>query len=437
MTTKQIWLIGGKNSNADKAFLWTEDIPDVTDADTVIIDLRTFPPEPTRDHPLPFMPSYGQDPSPWWIEDRIFGWKRNIMNNLHDKIYSGGHVIFLLHFNPVSEYLCNQGLIPCRVNITKTPSRAMLPNNKHQFAKYLECVNHTNVKILFLPTIVIDDPESIQPLYGEAYKITDNSERALGASFVITRENDTKGHLTLLPPYQPSKTEQALDAIISVFKDSVDESPPQWIDAIQFPGLEYIENEINALNVQINNIEDKISRLQADKIDLLKYRRLLYSAGTPLEQAVKLAFTTLGFNEINKIRDDGKEDWIIKPRFIPNVDCGILEVKGRTAVAALSDIRQCDSWVQDYLCMDSPISTKGIFVVNQFRKNTFPDSKELRKSFAPNQMEFVQSRKICIIPTYVLFEAVKTVLEGHKPNRAKIEQAIFTTSGVLDFLRID
>ena len=38
-----VWVIGGKNANADKSFLWTDDIQDITDADIIIIDLSTFP----------------------------------------------------------------------------------------------------------------------------------------------------------------------------------------------------------------------------------------------------------------------------------------------------------------------------------------------------------------------------------------------------------
>ena len=436
MTNKEIWVIGAKNSNADKSFRWTDDIPDVTDADIIIIDLSKFPPPPKTDTPRHFPPPVGPlDPTPREIEGRDEKWKERITDNLSDKIFSGGHVIFLLHYNSVSAFMCENGLIPYGIDIKNIPNRIICFNNKHQFAKYLEHADTSDVE-LFLPSPVIDKPRSIRLLGSENYKITDKSKRTLGASFVADAGDGTSGRLTLLPPCQPSKTEQALDAIISVLRGDVAELPPQWAEAISIPGVENIENEINGLDDQIKKTKSKISRLESKKNDLVKYRALLYSSGIPLEQSVKAAFIKLGFDEIDQVRS-GKEDWKIELRSIHATKFGVLEVKGRNAQTPVADLRQCMAWVDDYLLQSPPICAKGIFVTNQYRWDAYPESKKERKLFAPNQIEFAKLRKICIIPTYVLFEAVKKALEGHKPDRDKIEQEIFDTNGVLDSLIMD
>ena len=94
------------------------------------------------------------------------------------------------------------------------------------------------------------------------------------------------------------------------------------------------------------------------------------------------------------------------------------------------------AWVDDYARQSPPISAKGIFVANQYRWEKYPESKTKRKLFGPEEIELAVSRGICIIPTCLLFEAVKKVLEGHKPDRDKIEQVIFDTNGVLDSLLV-
>ena len=82
--------------------------------------------------------------------------------------------------------------------------------------------------------------------------------------------------------------------------------------------------------------------------------------------------------------------------------------------------------------METPVETKGIFIPNQFRLMNLSESRERRKHFEPNELEFVKTRKICIIPTYVLFEAANKILDGQDPNRNEIEQKIFSTNGILE-----
>ena len=127
---------------------------------------------------------------------------------------------------------------------------------------------------------------------------------------------------------------------------------------------------------------------------------------------MKAAFILLGFNEINKARGPNNEDWRIEFRSVPDVAFGVLEVKGRAEKTKRQDIVQCNTWVDDYFTMTSLIKSKGIFIPNQFRLNPFPQSKIRRKCFEPNELEYAKTRKICIIPTYVLFEAVNKVLGG-------------------------
>ena len=115
----------------------------------------------------------------------------------------------------------------------------------------------------------------------------------------------------------------------------------------------------------------------------------------------------------------------------------MLEVKGKEKGAALSDIGQCHKWVEEYVHMKPSVATKGIFVINQFRLHDLVKSKDKRKRFPPNELEYAHKREICILPTYVLFDAVNDVLKrDSKPNRDKIEELIYKTNGVLDSIEL-
>ena len=80
---------------------------------------------------------------------------------------------------------------------------------------------------------------------------------------------------------------------------------------------------------------------------------------------------------------------------------------------------------------------KGIFIPNQFRLEKYPDSQSNRLHFEPNEIDYSEKRDICIIPSCVLFESVKKILNGKSPNRKKIEEQIINTKGILKEIQIE
>jgi hypothetical protein len=74
---------------------------------------------------------------------------------------------------------------------------------------------------------------------------------------------------------------------------------------------------------------------------------------------------------------------------------------------------------------------KGIFICNQYRLNPYPKSKDDRIRFEPNELDYADTRRICVMPSFVLFEAVKSVLSGNVKTIANLEEIIAKTNGVL------
>ena len=170
-------------------------------------------------------------------------------------------------------------------------------------------------------------------------------------------------------------------------------------------------------------MSEKIEQLQSEKKKIQNHLRLLYCKSTPLENAVMEAFKLLGFDEIRKIREPNKEDWVFEFKHEKQFKYGIIEVKGSDTRTKQEDIVQSSKWVDERFAIDKSVS-KGIFIPNQHRTKEYSKSKKDKMHFEPNELQYSQMKSICIIPSFVLFEAVKDILDGKKKSRKDIEKLI-------------
>ena len=445
----EIWVIGSKNTHADQSFLWSEDIPNISDADTVIIDMTTL------------------DKS---ILDQIKSKIENIRQELHDKLYSDGTVVYVLNPDKImvdqglnEPSVVNHDLLPIKIDIHKTSRGTKLHwDDKHPYSDYLKDVEYFEYYFeAHDGDVFIDDELSV----------TDNSDRMLSGKFFMDAFEDTDdedtddedtddedtddedtddedtddedtddediGNFIILPP-MTNNHDESINKIISVVKKDAKEAPPIWTKSIEITGLSEIRKNITEHKSKKQQLEKKIKIAYEEEEKLFRYVGLLYAQGQELEEIVKESFIMLGFQEIQKHRNPNDEDWVIELNSNSEFELGIIEVKGRKHKTNQSDIVQCNKWVDDYLQMESPKKTKGIFVSNQFRLESYPESTNKKHSFEPNELYYAETRNICIIPTYVLFEAVNKILNGVTPDRTKIEELIVNTNEIIyDLLQLE
>jgi len=251
----------------------------------------------------------------------------------------------------------------------------------------------------------------------------------LDFSFNLIRIHST-GNIIFLPPPTKIKPEQGIDLIINnLLGKELKESPPEWEKEIDLPGLKDIEHEISQKKKEVKKITTEIENLEKKKEEKILFRRLLWTKGPPLEDAVKEAFIFLGFKEIRKIRDRNLEDWVIEFKIVLDYQFGVLEVKGADKRTALSDLTQCNKWVEDYMLENKKV--KGIFVPNQFRLENMEESRRKREHFEPNELEYAKTRDICILPAHEIFHAVVEKMKNNPEiTREKIEQKIASAKGL-------
>ena len=419
---KEIWVLGEQHESADKSFLWSEPIPNIADADIIIINLGTL----TKD-----------------VLERYKNQEIDLRSDLVDKFMDKGTLVFIIGEEKTRglervEY----GLNPLYLKFASKPSgKKIRYNSKHPFAAYLKYVQQYDYEILQTTTTPhlqkhLTTFKEIELL--SSHRISNNSGQTLGGTCVVQNHNFKKisGNIFILPPTKPELHIESVSIIIACLRNDY-EIPPSWWTSINVEGVSAIQNIINRLNEEKQTIEDSIKLYAQKEQQLTKYVGLLYSQGSQLEEIVKDAFLKLGFDEIGRNRGLNEEDWIINLTSIKGAKFGVIEVKGKDKTASLTDISQCHKWVEDYLRMDPSISTKGIFIINQFRLKNFVESIDQRNHFPPNALTYAQNREICIIPTHVLFNAVNEALKrSSKPNRASIEESIYDTNGVLDSIKI-
>ena len=426
LEVSKIWILGNKHTHADKSILWDEPFPNLGDPDVLIVDLTPLTKE---------------------ILDRTDQDKLNQLSSvLRDKFLHGGTIIVLTPSKPLSTFYYFLPVVP---SFTPVPDGfSIKPDPDHWFMSYLEAVKKFTFYIRHF------DSDHINHLLNSDYigpntscssvsdqGVTDNSGHRLGATFsIFIQENGVvthvkeSGKLVFLPPYTES-SDDALEKIICRYRQTgINKEPePPWTASVRLSSLDNIQNKINALESKKKELQTQTDALTQEKQILLDHKRLLYSKHSELEDAVANAFKVLGFPEIRKLREQNFEDWVFDFKHEKDVKYGVIEVKGADKRTKQNDIIQCSKWVDERMEIDNKIS-KGIFVPNQYCQMPYPKSSKDRKKFEPNELGTVRMKGICIIPSYVLFEAVKQILENKKHDRKEIEKKIFNSEGVLETL---
>lgn len=237
-----------------------------------------------------------------------------------------------------------------------------------------------------------------------------------------------------MPPPTKADTRKALNNIINLLKGSkTEEKPPEWESHVDFPGLGQLLSEIQQKQIEHKKVISELEILNNKVESVAKLRRLLWSDGDYLENAVKEAFNMLGFSEIRKIRSANLEDWIIDFRYVPKFKYGVFEIKGAEKRTSLANLTQCNKWVEDYLLDDKQV--KGIFVPNQYRLADVEQSSKEREEFAPNEFEYARTREICILTSSEIFSALSAKTKGSQNlTREIIENKIADATGLCKLL---
>ena len=430
-----IWLLGNTHPGADRSLEWDEDFGNLSDPDVLIVDLTTL-----TEHTLQRID-----------KAKLYRAQSSIRDKL---LYKGTTIVITqpafstcssLPLGDDSHDPCtysNYHILPAIVSTRKVPTgfkiRARID---HMFRDYIDAVESFDFLLDVgggkLPANPTGTRHS-ELARSQEWDITDNSGHHIGLS-LIAAGPDPLGRLQRVPAsgllaFLPPPTEPICDAIeriLSVYRGTLSpaEAPPAWTEQIPFEGPDHVQSRIEQLERQKAKIDGQIAGLNRQKNEIMNHRRLLYAKGPGLEDAVGLAFKTLGFAEISKCGGRDAADWIFDAR-TNGYRHAVVEVKGADKRTKHRHIVQCNKWADD-LAGRSGESVKGVLVANQYCSSEYPESIEDKIFFEDNELDYARRKDVCIMPSCDLYEAVKKVLDGTAPDRDATEQKITAAKGVL------
>jgi len=425
-----VWLLGATHPKADKSISWDEPFHNLGEPDVLIINLCSLTQEVLKRVD----------------KEKLEQARKFIM----DKFFHNGIIIVITapRFEVSQQHYIysNYYIVPISPITENVPQGTQLRyNENHDFKLYLEEVQNFNFVINHVDTSYVEyfgkqKADSFSCGFIPDESIKDNSGHVLGDiySLIYVDEETEKlkllpnaGQVVLLPPPTES-IETALDKILFRYgkTTSTEEHLPEWVSKILLPTIKEKHSEIEKLRSQQNTLQKQIDVLENEKNTIQNHKRLLFSEETPLEDAVAEAFKLLGFDEIRQIREKNREDWIFEFKHEKQFKYGVIEVKASENRTKQNNIVQCSKWVDERFDIDNKIS-KGIFIPNQHRLQLYPKSKDDRSHFEPNEIAYTKMKSICIIPSFVLFEAVKDMLDGKKKSRKEIEKLIAENNSVI------
>lgn len=444
----KVWLLGNRHPDAGRSIGWEEPFPNISDSDMLVVDLTTLT--------LPVLAKIGK---------AKLGQAHEL---IRDKILSRGTIIVItqpfFQIDPdcplgddpcppfavppkAPPYYSNYHAIPTQLDTVAVPDGDTIQTDKgHAFKAYMDNVRSYSFYIKrYYPEIILENPKNtstktiLEPVEGQT--IMDHSNHRLG--FTLTAKvideyynkdipSKESGRLVFLPP-PTEPIEEAIGKIISAYRGALapTETPPGWVKGLAVGPTDEWEARIAKLEEDKSKTQESIDRLNQQKEEARAHCRLLYSKGPELEDAVVRAFEVLGFDDIRRMGGADEEDaaFAMGGSGTP-YSHGVIEAKGMDRGTRLQHILQCNRWTDQHAIANGRPS-KGVFVPNQHCMVPYPRSSKARMNIEPNQLEQAEMKDICIIPSCVLFEAVRRVLGGKVPDRAAIEGKIAATKGVL------
>jgi len=432
MDKKIIWVLGSKHPNAHKSIPWDPPFPNFSNCDILIINLQSLNEthfQKIRDVLLAEARRY--------IFDMLMTQEKDVIVVLT----ANQKMLEWLPLYPIIKTIAPVKMGKCPID---TPIDDYI-KTVEECSYYIRDFDAGYVYALTNPESEMSEiyyfTSKAKMGYSlevfEEKRIENKAKQMIGGVFrfkitygYLYEDFFVSSRIVFLPPSTKVNAKQAIDLIVNRLTGAeLIESPPRWESRIDLPGLKDINEKIQEREKEKEQIIEQIKELSRKRDYLIRFRRLLWTKGPPLENIVKDAFKFLGFSEIRKLREVNKEDWIIEFKFVNKYQHGILEVKGADERTSLKDLRQCNNWVEDYLEKDE--KAKGVFITNQYRLEDIDKSLEKRERFEPNEKEYAEKKDICILPAHEIFFAVVEKLKGNSNiTRQYIEERIVNTNGV-------
>jgi hypothetical protein len=243
------------------------------------------------------------------------------------------------------------------------------------------------------------------------------------------------GRLCLVPVPASVPSDRLGAAIKSVveahFGGPTEIEVPAWASLLAVPGADANDGQIAELGIKKDEIAAQISRLEAERSELLSYRSLLFGYGkTVLEPVVRKSFSQLGF----AVPEEWQGEWDFELGEPASGKTAIGEIEGSEGPVDVDKYRQLLDYFQTEV-LEGRIH-KGILVGNGYRTSEL-DTQERQNQFTEHALRGAVQNGFCLVPTTELFKAVCAVLmvadKDKEDSKTRIRESILSKAGVWSF----
>lgn len=232
------------------------------------------------------------------------------------------------------------------------------------------------------------------------------------------------GPLVLLPDVGIG-SEQSLRIILhDVCGINVVRSEPAWVQKTVAPKQKTLDEEIFALNQQIEQAHELLLELESNRAAIRQVLRLLYEQHNPLEVEVRNTVRALGADVHDPVgtNEDGWLEVMIDGR----IRYAVIETKGtKNDQHEMKGVRQLEQW-KDEAERDRKIEHHGLFFGNSAINKPLNERPD---PFPDNWVKTARNNEICAMTTETLYRAYELEVEGTL-DREAFWRTVFSTNGV-------
>lgn len=260
--------------------------------------------------------------------------------------------------------------------------------------------------------------------------------------FLFNRSNKPVGFLYpsnngiiafLPPPSYDFDNQKLIGTLIGCAKKFLTKQeitpPPNWVEEYKLNGEHEIDLKIQDLNEQLENIISKKRECEEAKIQLTKFKSLLFEQGPELENIVIESFKLFGFKAENRKLDDLEHDVV----FESVEGKGIAEIEGKDNDSIhIHKLDQLNRAVDEDFELTGKFP-QGILIGNHYRY-TKPNN---RKEPFTEKVHIVSKKKnFGLLSTFEIFKAVQKILENPEDENFKQQcrsKILNTTGDIINF----
>jgi len=165
---------------------------------------------------------------------------------------------------------------------------------------------------------------------------------------------------------------------------------PDWAKDISLPGERRMRDTLAKHECALEELQVTIAKQKSDIKEIERYKLLITSTGTELEESVKHVLAEMGFRI--EEAEPGRTDIIAAY----GETAVVMEIKGLSKSAGEKHSAQLEKWASSFLA-ERGKPAKAILVVNGYRDLPLAERNE---PVFPNQMlSYAMQRGHCLVPT--------------------------------------